>query len=684
MRVPPIVQSERAECGLAALTMIANYHGHALDLLSMRRQFPRAVPTLNSLIGIAAELGLAVRPLRLSIPDLPRLALPAIVHWEFDHFVVVVRVGRRRIVVNDPAVGRRTLSHRDFARGFTGVAVEFACSPEFVAQVASSRPSILGLWRSFSGLGRYFALLLCLLATTQVLALVPPIATQLLIDEVVLGHDRAWLHRILAGIALVMLATLLIDALRRHVGIYVGMKIGIDSASIIVKHLFNLPVATVSKRSVGDLMSRVDSLKPVQAAMTETFLKAVVQSSVLLTTMTLMFVYSVKLSLVSLSALAIVGLIQVASLPRLRGYTMNAVLDSARAKNSLVESLRGYTSVTALGLATQRLAHWQQGFSGATNAETQRQQVAMLASTGQGVVNVFEHVLFLLVGLTGVLEKQLTLGVLFAFIGLRGRIQAAAVELVGATRDLYLVRPHLERVGEIVAEEGEPPAEAVSARKRLGGEISCIDLYYGYPGLPLLLQGFHARIEAGESVAICGPSGAGKSTLLHLLAGLLSADRGALEYDGIEIALWDRNELRSQLGIVLQSDRLFEGSIADNISCFDTAADIGRIREAAEIAHIWEEINALPMGLHTRLGAAGNGMSGGQQQRVLLARALYRLPKVLLLDEATCHLDHPTEKRVVENLDVLGVTIVSVAHRSNAIAQASRTISLAPDMAFEP
>jgi ATP-binding cassette subfamily B protein RaxB len=265
---------------------------------------------------------------------------------------------------------------------------------------------------------------------------------------------------------------------------------------------------------------------------------------------------------------------------------------------------------------------------------------------------------------------------LFAFLSLRGTLMAATVELLGAGRQLYLARTHVERVAEIVAESPEPAAPRCALRQTLCGEISGEGLAFQYPGGSPVLSDFTVAIEAGESIVIRGPSGSGKTTLLRLLAGSLEADSGRLRYDGMDARLWDRGALRRQFGIVLQSDRLFEGSVADNISGFEADADVGRIREAAELAAVWDDIEALPMAVHTPLAGADSGLSGGQAQRLLLARAIYRRPRILFLDEATSQLDHATERRVIANLGTLGVTTISVAHRSNVLAAASRFIDL--------
>ena len=671
-----ILQSQRTECGLAALTMIANHFGHDFDLTAMRRRYGDLRPDLGSILVIADSLGLVSRPLRLGLADIRQLKLPAVLHWQFDHFVVLAKVGRRQVVIHDPAAGRRVLDWKTFGSAFTGVAVEFTPAPGFSRHSARRLPSFRGLVQSFRRLPRYLSVMLFLLIAAQLLSLAPPVATQLLVDEVVLGQDRKWLHGVIFGLALVMLAAVVIDTLRRRIALFTGMRMATDSTMLIIRHLLRLPAATVGRRSTGDLMSRVDSMQPLRVVLTDTSLQFVVQSTVLLATLIVMLVYSEVLTAISLGAVVLIALLHAALLPRSRALNTEFVVASARAGNSLIESLRAYAAINAMGMGAQRLAHWQHEFAAAINAETRKQQLVIVAGAGQGVVMVVEYALFLAVGIGGVLDKQMTLGVLFAFLSLRGTLMGAAVGLLGAGRQLYLVRSHVERVAEIVAEAPEPHSSRHALRHPLRGGIACKALGFRYPGGPELLGDFSVTIEAGESVVIRGPSGSGKTTLLRLFASSLAADRGRVLYDGVDARLWDRGALRQQFGIVLQSDRLFEGSVADNISGFEVEADVGRLREAAELASIWDDIQALPMTIHTPLAGADGGLSGGQAQRLLLARAIYRRPRVLFLDEATSQLDHATERFVIDNLCTLHVTTISIAHRSNVLAAASRYIDL--------
>ena len=678
MATPLILQAEQAECGLASLAMVAAYCGHDLALATLRRRYAHLNQgaTLQTILSISDALGLVARPVRIGLAEARRLKLPAILHWRFDHFVVATKVRRRKIVIHDPAVGRRVISTSQFSESFTGVAVEFSKTPDFHPERPSRRSMLAGLIASVDGLGRYLGLVLVLLLVSQTLALAPPIASQLLIDEIVLGHDSRWLYRMLAGVGIVMLTMLAIDTMRRWIALYAGTRLATDSTTAVVRHLFSLPVATIAQRPVGDLISRLESLRPIRTVMIDTLLQGIVQLSVVITTMSLMTFYSPMLTILSAGALVFVVAIHGLLLPATRALNLESVVALAGASNSLIETLRSFRTVQSLGLGAQRLRHWQRPFINATNTAARQARLGIAASLGQGLVGSAEQLLFLAIGISGVVAREFTLGTLFACMSLRGRLGGAMIELIVVARELYLLQSHLHRVGDILAELPEARASGAAHRAGVSGSVSCRRLTFRYPGGGKLLNAFDCTIAVGETVVITGPSGSGKTTLLQLLATMLQPKSGAVLIDGIECELWDPQSLRRQFGIVLQQDRLFQGSIADNICCFDSAPDVSRLREVACIAEIWSDLAALPMTVHTPISATGAGLSGGQVQRLLLARAIYRKPRVLFLDEATCHLDVDTEAKILGNLRDLGTTTISIAHRHTVIEQADQVIRL--------
>jgi ATP-binding cassette subfamily B protein RaxB len=674
--VPLILQHERSECGLAAVAMVAGHYGHEIGLHALRNRALASLrgTSLRNLVELARDLRLVARPLRLDLHELGKLRLPAILHWRMNHFVLLTKFRSGKAIVHDPATGKRIVTRDELDRHFTGVAIELTPARNFQPVRDADRVRILDFIGSFQNLWRYLGLMLALLVTTQILALVPPIATQLLIDEVVLGQDRVWLYRALSALAAVMFIGILLEASRRWISLYAGTRLAVDSTLGVLSHLLSLPVSFLRSRHVGDLMSKIDSLGPIRTALTETGINGIVQLVVLLSTLTIMCLYSTWLTLVSLGGLALSALLNFSILPKSRRLTEEALVYTARQNSSLLETLGAYDSVQAMDLGAMRLSQWQGYFFAATNAGVRQAKLSIFSAAGTGMIGAAEQVLFLGIGITSIIEKHITLGVLFAFLSLRGRFGTAVLRLAAIARSFFMLKVHTDRIADILLADPEVLSNKSSVCTEFTGSIEVTRLNFRYPGGPAIIRDFDCRIECGENVVIAGPSGAGKTTLLRLLATQLSATSGRIQFDGQDLQLWNARHLRRQFGIVLQNDRLFQGSIAENIAAFDPEPDFNRIIKAAIEAEIWDDIRAMPMTLHTLLGDTGNTLSGGQHQRILLARALYRSPRLLFLDEATSHLDVDAERRILDRLGYSSMTIISVAHRPDVLARADRVI----------
>lgn len=676
-KVPLLRQAETSECGLVCLAMIAAYHGSHRDLAAFRslREGSRGM-TLADVIDTAKRLRLAARPLRLGVPDLKRLRLPAVLHWRMQHFVVLVSCGRRHCVVHDPAAGRRKVTPSELDASFTGIALELWPATGFRPCKERKTLSFADFAGSFRHLYRYLGLMFCLLMSTQLLALAPPVATQILVDELLLGQDRDWLYRALAGLALIMLTSILLEALRRWTGLFSGTRLAIDSAAGIMTRFFSLPAGFFHRRHTGDLLSRLESLEPLREALTDHVVNSIVHGSVLLTTLAIMVLYSGALTAVSVAGFSLSILIVVLILPQARRHREQAVRHLAAQDDSLVESIRACDTVKALGLEQSRLAHWHKHFSDATNARVREGRLSIAQQVATDFVGVFEQVLFLGVGITGVLEREFTLGVLFAFMSLRSRFGSALLGLVDAIGKFSLLKIHTGRLSDIALAEPEPAIPAGAITSTIDGSIQAENLTFAYEPGAWIVHDFRCAIVAGTHVVITGPSGCGKTTLLKLLAGQLVPNSGQVCIDDMDLQLWNHDSVRAQTAFVLQNDSLFQGTIAENICAFDTTPDLARVCVAAVTAEIWRDIQALPMKLATQISDMGRNLSGGQVQRLILARALYRKPAILFLDEATSHLDVVTERRILKNIAALGITVVSVAHRPDVIENAQQVISL--------
>lgn len=673
--VPLMLQQERSECGLACVAMIAAYFGRQENLQAVRSMAGGASrgSTLKDLVDVAQQLKLISRPLRLSLDDLPRLTLPAVLHWKMDHYVVLNKLTRKGANILDPATGKRHIGKSELGRCFTGVALELHPAADFRKGNATSL-SLLRIARSFRKLPRFLLLMLALLMVIQLLSLVPAVATQLLIDNIVQGQDREWLFGLLAGMGSVMLAATALEAMRQWVALYAGSRLAADSSSSVLFHLFRLPPDFIQNRQVGGLMSRVESLVPVRRAITEQGISAIVNATVLLTTLAVMCAYSISLAAITLLSACLAAGLLLAIVPPIRRHSAEQIIHAASQNTSLLETLRASTAVFNLGLSNVRLAHWQTHFHASLNAQVKQGRLKILQDSGAGVIQAFDQVLFLGVGISGVLDQSISLGVLFAFFTLRGRFTTSAMTLMATVQSFMMLRVHIQRLSDIVLAEPTAAPVAGAMQQRLRGAVAAKDIRFRYSPDTWILDGFDFDVDAGASVVIAGPSGGGKTTLLKLLSGQLVPDSGQLQYDGYDYDLWHPDKLRGQFGVVSQDDALFQGTVVENICCFDPQPDLARVRQVATMSELWRDIQAMPMRLHTLVGDMGCSLSGGQRQRLCLARALYRKPRVLFLDEATSHLDAGTEERILDRLSDLEITTISVAHRPDIIRRAQRVI----------
>lgn len=668
-----------AECGLAALAMVAGAHGLDTDLATLRQRFEvssRGV-TLAALMQTADAIGLAPRPVKLPLDGLDELALPAILHWDMNHFVVVERVEKARALIHDPAGVSRWMTLAQISPHFTGVALELRPTPTFTPGRHRSRIALRQLWTGITGLRRALLQVLLLSLVLQAFALASPLLLKVAIDRVLPFWDVSLLATLALGFAGFALINACAMALRGLVLLHAGSAMAQGIAINIARRMMRLPLAWFERRQVGDVLSRFQSVAPIQRALTEGAVAAFIDGALALVTLVAMALTSAALSAISIVALLLYLAVRLWTFPRERRAQEAAIAAQGAEQGMMVETLRGFLSIRASNRETARHAAWSSRLTAATNARIRHQRIGVGQQAANALLFGIELIAVTVIAIGFVIDGVLSLGMVLAYLAWKAQFTLGATRLVDRLIEFRMLGLHLDRLSDIALVDQDPGFAPTLAPKPLAGRITLESVSFRYaPDLPLVLDNVSLDIGPGEHVAITGPSGSGKSTLARIILGLIEPSSGRVLIDGVPLPEFGRRALREQAAAVLQDDALFAGSIADNIALFDAAPDPRRIAESARAAAIDRDVAATPMGFETMVGDMGIALSGGQRQRILLARALYRQPRLLVMDEATSHLDLETENLVNSAISKLGVTRVVIAHRPQSIAAADRLVEL--------
>lgn len=689
MRV--ILQTESSECGLASLAMIANHHGHCVDLVELRRRFSVSLKgvTLEHLMRHASALQLAARPLRLDIEELDQLQMPCIVHWDMNHFVVLKRVrrtfgGKCMVTLLDPAVGERRMALHEVSRHFTGIALELTPNADFAVKDERKKVAIRDLTGHVAGLRRALVQLISLALALEIFAITSPLFSQFVVDEVIVSGDHDLLKLLLLGFGLLTLTQTAISFARSWFLMRWSVDIGQQWATRLFTHLTRLPVTYFEKRHLGDVVSRFGSVGAIQSTLTSLFVESLLDGLMALFALGMMLMYSPALSALVLGAVALYALLRWAFYQPLREASQERLVLAAKEQSHFLETLRAIAPLKLFGREVERRARWQNLQQDVINRDIETQKIAILFKVANTAIFASQGLALFYFGADAVMRNVMTVGMLMAFTSYAGTFSGRVFNLVDLLVNLKMLSLHADRLADIVLEPVEAEPEQESDLNRLNADITLRNVKFRYSdGEPYILNGIDLHIPAGQSIALTGPSGCGKSTLCKIILGLLQPEEGDVLIGGIPIAQLGLRAYRQLVGTVMQDDVLLAGSLHENIAFFDAKADPARVEKCARLAAIHEEIVAMPMGYQTLVGDMGSSLSGGQRQRVLLARALYKQPKILALDEATSHLDVDNEKKVNGALARMRLTRIMVAHRRETIEAAERVIALYDGKAVE-
>ncbi|MDO4248625.1 MAG: peptidase domain-containing ABC transporter [Neisseria sp.] len=681
-KLPVVLQTEIAECGLACLASILRYHGFYTDLRTLRQKYAFSLKGANmaDIVRFGDDMNLTSRALRLELDELGNLRLPCILHWDLNHFVVLKSVAAEHIVVMDPATGLRKVKMSEVSRKFTGVALEMWPNTQFEEKKNEQQIKILPMLKGITGLRRSLVQLLLLAVAMEVFALVSPFFIQWVIDHVVVTADRNLLVTLALGFGLLMLVQQAVSLLQSWVGMYFATTLSMQWKSNIFKRLLDLPTDYFTKRHLGDVVSRFGAADSIQNTLTSTFFVLVLNSLMAVFTLTLMLVYSPKLTAVVLVTLLIYILIRWAAYYPLRRATEENIVHAAKQSTYFMETIRGVQTVKQFGKSTQRHGTWMGLFADTVNTGLTVQKLGIWFSFANTLLFGAANILIVYLGALDILDGLFTVGVFMAFLAYKNQFESRIGSLINQFVQVKMLSLHGERLADIVLTETESEHTPDIGIPNLEGgiEIRLENVSFRYAeNEPYVLQNVNLTVKPGESLALVGRSGCGKSTLLDILCGNLKPESGKVLVNGHDIYRLPPRFIRSLSAVVRQNDVLFAGSIADNIGFFDETPNREKIERCARMAMIHDEISAMPMGYETLIGDMGSALSGGQKQRIVLARALYQNPKILFLDEATSHLDIANEKAVNAYLKNLPLTKVMAAHRKETVESADRVFDLA-------
>jgi ATP-binding cassette subfamily B protein RaxB len=672
--LPVTLAAEGAECGLACIAMVAAYHGHDVDLNGLRQRFSLSLSgaSLRSLMGFANSLGFATRALRVEIGALNKVRMPAIIHWDLNHFVVLKSVRGDKAVVHDPAVGARTLPLTEVSNHFSGIVVEIIPSPGFQPITARIPIKLASLWSQMSGSHGALAQVLLLSFALQVVAFAAPFQLQLVVDEALFHADRDLLLVLALAFGTLAMMQAGIEALRTWALRVFGALLTFQIVGNLVRHLLRLPADFFEKRHVGDILSRLGSVQPIQDAITRGVVAALIDGLMAILAAAILFFYSPMLAIVVLIAVALNVAVACLLYPAMRTRMQEEIFAHAKEQSHLMETVRASTTIKLMGREVERESAWRNLYAEVTNAGVSVAKYQISLTFAQGVITGLQTVIVTYLAARMILGAEgFSAGMLFAFLSFRQTFTDRTIGLINQAIQFRLLRLHLDRLADIVTAEPECQHEALPA-VQVEGALSVKDVSFRYGASDrTVLDKINLDIASGEFVAFTGPSGGGKTTLMKLLLGLNAPTEGSIEIDGMRASPERWRAWRTHVGVVSQDDRLLSGTIADNIAFFDPDLDMARVRTAAAAARVHDDIMRMPMQYLSLVGDMGSTLSGGQRQRVLLARALYRQPKVLILDEGTANLDEATEEEIADLIAALPITRIVVAHRPALIRRST-------------
>lgn len=671
-RIPFIQQVAATDCGAACLGMVLEYYGKNVrrDELRAALGIGRDGASARDILNGARRFGLRGRGARVDLQALEYLPTATILHWAFNHFVVLESVSRKGITILDPAMGPRHVPMAEVSRQFTGIALLLEPSAQFEPG-GVKQPGVfqrLGglLWES-GDWGRIVTMSVFL----QVLVLALPLLTGTIVDRVIPRGDEHLLQVLGIGLVGIAIFQLVGTWIRAHLLLELRTRLDVRMTLDFLEHLVSLPYAFFQQRQAGDLMMRLNSNTMIRDVLTSSTLSGLLDGALICSYVLLLVFISPLMGALVFVLAALQAAVFFMTRSKQRELNGLQVERMARSHSYQVEMFGGMETLKAMGCEARAEEHWAGLFVDVQNANIASGRLSAAVDALSNTLRMGGPLVILGFGAMQVLNGVMSLGTMLAINTFAIGVLTSTAALVSTAVQLQLVGTYLERIADVRDTAPEQDATKVRSAGALSGRIELRDVSFRYgPQQPLVVENISVQIEPGQLVALVGRSGSGKSTLANLLLGLHAPVDGQVLYDGADLRELELRSVRKQLGIVTQRAHLFAGSIRENIALSDPTVPLERVMEAAKVAFIHDEIMQMPMGYETPLLDGGASLSGGQRQRIALARALLHKPAVVLLDEATSALDAITEKRVQEAIGSLRATRIVIAHRLSTIVSA--------------
>ncbi|EEE0771683.1 peptidase domain-containing ABC transporter [Salmonella enterica] len=679
-RVPVIHQTESSECGIACLAMVFGHYGKSIDLFSLRQQFNISSrgATLYSIRTIAVQMGMTARALSLDLNELNVLRRPCILHWNFNHFVVLVSVKRNGFVLHDPARGKIIVSKAEASKCFTGIALELWPGSTFRRERVKKRLNLVTLINSIHGIKGALLKIFALSIVVEAIGLILPAGTQLVMDHALPAGDRGLLSMICISLIFFILLRATVSTSRAWISLIMGTLVNIQWQSGLFSHLLRLPLSYFERRKLGDIQSRFGSLNTLRTTFTTSIVGAIMDGIMVCGLLIMMLLYGKSLTWVVLGFTVVYIAIRLFTYTYYRQLSEEQLIMEARVSSYFMETLYGIAAVKMQGMTDRRHTHWFNLQTDAINTGIRVTKMDLFFGGLNIFISACEQTIILWLGISLVMDNEMTIGMFVAFGAYRMQFSDRISTLVGFLLQLRMMSLHNERISDIALNEQESVKPDIPVSEKITPvslEVKSLTFRYDQQSMPVFSE-LNLTVSPGESVAIIGPSGSGKTTLMKVLCGLFKADSGQVLIDGNDIQQMGVNNYRKITGCVMQDDRLFSGTIRENICGFAENIDDEWMVECAKASFIHDTIISMPMGYDTLTGELGEGLSGGQKQRLFIARALYRKPRILFMDEATSALDSKSENYVNSAIKSLNITRIIIAHRESTIKSVDRVFSL--------